>query len=264
MIVSVLVGVADPDAEARRWAEAFSWRVTRQVPASASSPRRLELASPARSSGRLILVQSRPGADLPCPGHLGWAALELAVQDVDSAAARAVAAGFSLLGEPAALSSTSSLRSAQLAGPGGLMVYLTQQVGDTGPFGLIPPLAPVDAIYGVVLATRRLERARARYEAVLAAERLSDHPVAVGVLNKVFGLDPATAHRISTLGLGSGCILEIDQYPPQAAVAPDPGEPGWASVLFRPRRPWPYGPLSLSGVDGESSVVESGSAQPSP
>lgn len=191
MIVSVLVGVADPDAEARRWAEAFSWRVTRQVPASASSPRRLELASPARSSGRLILVQSRPGADLPCPGHLGWAALELAVQDVDSAAARAVAAGFSLLGEPAALSSTSSLRSAQLAGPGGLMVYLTQQVGDTGPFGLIPPLAPVDAIYGVVLATRRLERARARYEAVLAAERLSDHPVAVGVLNKVFGLDPA-------------------------------------------------------------------------
>jgi hypothetical protein len=167
--------------------------------------------------------------------HTGWAALEIAVQDVDAIAGGVEGAGFRVLRRPQPLSSTTALRAMQVCGPDGEVVYLTQQLRRLEAFELPVPRRPVDRVFVAVLAARDLEVTRAFYEERFAVRRASDHPVAIKVLNDAFGLPGDTTHRLSSLQLAGESLLEIDQYPAAATTRPcAPGElpPGVAVVTL--------------------------------
>ena len=121
-------------------------------------------------------------------------------------------AGFRILRQPAALKSSAALRAAQVVGPAGEVVYLTQRLKDLEAFDLPAPVRDVDRAFVAVLATKRIETARAPYEA-LGGRRASDHLVAIGVLNDAFGLPVDHRQRLSSVQLDGQCLVEIDEYP---------------------------------------------------
>jgi catechol 2,3-dioxygenase-like lactoylglutathione lyase family enzyme len=200
------------------------WALAGPPPGDGGASTSAEGGRVAGAPGAVRFVESRrPPGYLPLR-HTGWAALEIAVQDVEAVAAGVEAAGFRVLRRPQALSSTTALRAMQVCGPDGEVVYLTQQLRHLDAFELPVPTLPVDGVFVAVLAARDLEVARAFYEQRFAVRRASDHPVAIKVLNDSFGLPDETAHRLSSLQLAGECLLEIDQYP--AAATPRHGVPG--------------------------------------
>ncbi len=174
---------------------------------------------------RLIHVR-RPETHRPL-GQLGWAALEIAVSDVDSVVAAVSKWSFSILRPPAALKSSAALRAAQLTGPSGEVIYLTERLREVPGFDLPDPTKLVDRVFVAVLGTRDLDSARAPYEA-LGARRVSDHAVAIEVLNDAYSLPATHLHRLSSLQLAGKSLIEIDSYPVQAVQAARvPGELPW-------------------------------------
>ena len=242
-----------PNTQGRDWAVAGPDRGG--VEASAPEPPE----SSAAWSGAVRFVESpRPSGHAPLR-HTGWAALEVAVVDVDAVAGAVEAAGFAVLRRPGALSSTTALHAMQVSGPSGEVVYLTQQLRRLDAFELPVPHRAVDRVFVAVLAAADLAASRAFYEARFAVRRASDHPVAIKVVNDAFGLPEETPHRLSSLQLAGRCLLELDQYPPAATPRPRlPGElpPGVAVVTFEASNgavgeQARGGPLVVRGADGE-------------
>jgi hypothetical protein len=216
-LAAVGAGTIDPRTAARWWA-----------PAVAGSPYAV-LATASGVGGAIWLVQAEP-----TPGYVplrsyGWAALELSVADVDAAVA-GLGPDFRVLRAAAPLTGTTGavLRAAQVLGPAGEVLYLTEIRGELPPFELPAPpdpaIAAVDGVYIAVYAARDLDRARAWWEAALPVRRCSDRHAAIGVLNQAFGLPASSTHRLSSLQLSGRSVVEIDQYPP--AAGPRPMVPG--------------------------------------
>lgn len=133
--------------------------------------------------------------------------------------------------------------------PGGGPVYLTEI--HTAPSGLGLPRIDrgVGGVFIVVVASPDLEHTRAFFETSFRLPRVTDHPLAVGVLNRAFGFPPRTSHRVSSLQLAGDAAIEIDQYPPAATPRPvGAGElpPGVAVVEVHPAAP----DVRLGRVDG--------------
>lgn len=179
----------------------------------------------------------------------GWSAIELSVPDVCRAVGRAQDAGFRLLQAPAALSgagtgghrgagtgvgeggpTTLPLVAAQLAGPDGDVVYLTQVLGEVPGFELPAPSESAE-IFICVFAARDLPAAREVLESRFAVRRASDREVAVKVINARFGLSAQTMHRISSIQLAGRNAIEFDQYPRQAEPRRSSGKWPPAAVL---------------------------------
>ncbi|MFL6118436.1 hypothetical protein [Actinophytocola sp.] len=209
----VAVGVID-DRTAARWL----------APAVAGAP----YVTVASASGVGGVIQMVEGA--ATPGYLpmrsfGWAALELSVADVDVVFA-GLGAGFTTLRAPAPLTGRAGavLRSAQVAGPTGEVLYLTEIRGELPPFELPgrpdPGVGAVDGVYGVVYAAEDLELARTWWEETFSVRRCSDRFGAIGVLNQAFGLPASAVHRLSSVQLAGRNLVEINQYPPLAVRRP--------------------------------------------
>ncbi|HLI14636.1 MAG TPA: hypothetical protein VKV23_01105 [Acidimicrobiales bacterium] len=197
--------------------------------------------------GRLRFVDCvRPAGFRPLR-HLGWAALELAVTDVDATARRLADSPFRILRPPAYLSSSASLRAMQVAGPDDEVLYLTQRLAPIEGFDLPEPTVPVDRLFIAVLACADLERSRAAYEAAFAVRRASDRHSAIRVLNDAFDLPEGTTHRLSTLQLDGSCLIEFDQYPREATPRPSvPGELPWGIALVS---------LATTGLDRSTGAL---------
>lgn len=154
--------------------------------------------------------------------HAGWAALEACVADLDPALTR-LAGHFTVIGRPAALTGpAAALRAAQLVGPAGEVIYLTEIRRPVPPFRLPEPSPGpgADGVFVAVLAATDLERTRAWWEARFPVRRCTDRLATIGVLNRAHGAPPETTTRISSLQLSGRAVLEIDQYPPGTRPAP--------------------------------------------
>lgn len=224
--------------------------------APAAAGARYAVLAPASGVGGAIWLVEAPRVPdhQPLRSH-GWAALELSVADVDATLA-ALGPEFTVLRPPAPLSGTvgAALRAAQVCGPSGEVLYLTEIRGEVPPFLLPAPPDPavgaVDGVYVAVYAARDLGVARDWWEGALPVRRCSDRQVAIGVLNQVFGLPPVTTHRLSSLQLSGRAVIEIDQYPAAATPRPRlPGllPPGVAVVVLGV-------PAAVAGRDGEPLV----------
>ncbi len=242
-ILSVCVAVPDPDHSAAALGDLLGLAVVEvsvvsnetaarwQVPTATG--RRMVMVGPA---GMFRFVDADPVPALVPLRHLGWAATEVAVTDLDATVSRARRSGYyRLLGAPRPLTSRSNLRAAQVAGTAGEVLYLTEIRGPVNGFELPQPTDPRPTVFAVVVASAALEPTRVVYEERLGGRRASDHELAVGVINDAFGLDFGTLRRVSSVQLDGRCFVEIDKYPPDAAPAPSPGCLPSGTLLIIPK-----------------------------
>lgn len=168
---------------------------------------------------------------------LGWAAAELLVADADAACERARTAGFQVLAAPGSVGSSGGLRAAQVCGPGGEALYLTQVSFSPPGFDLPLPVSAVGPIFIAVLASSDLERSRTFLERELCAQRVTDHWLQVRVLNQAFGLPAEDRHRVSSVRFAGKSAIETDQYPADARRRPGVGGGGIVAVSVRSPEP---------------------------
>ena len=241
--------VATPDlaGSVAGYRDGLGWRLRRRGRLAPATARAWSAPALAGAEYAVLGPASRIGGDLqlvavpptPVPQplrHYGWAALELLVADLDATLAGLAAAPgglaaapggpagrFTVLGRPAALSGPAApLRAAQLAGPAGEVIYLTEVRRPVPPFAL-PVASPgpgADGVFVAVLAARDLDATRAWWERRFPVRRCTDRPATIGVLNRAHGRSPAATTRISSLQLAGRSVLEIDQYPATAGPRP--------------------------------------------
>ena len=231
-----------PDAAARRWG----------APGSAGRDAAV-LAPPGQGGGvRLVATGSAPAPPL---GTLGWAAMELASNDLEAMAERLDAHGFRLLRGPAPLGSNPAIRAMQWAGPDGEAIYVADLSAYAGAFDLIRPRQVLEGMFIAVLSAPDLPAARAFHVAALGAETRSDAEVVVPVLNAAQALPDDTRHRISTSQLPGGCAIEVDAARsgvPARGVAPGELPAGVAVVSLAREAPLFDAPAHcLTGAAGE-------------
>ncbi len=190
--------------------------------------RLLELALPGRAT--LLRLLAVPGA-VPRPTRFshGWMALEILVRDVDALEAPARAAGFDVVGPPADLEMSPSLRAMQLVGPAGEMLYLTQVKAPVPPFDLplstdLPPACTLGPLFIAVMSTPSRAAALAACAPLRPASTLQ-FDTKVTVLNRAFGRPLATRWPLATVALAGQCLFEIDEVQDTALQPPiDAGE----------------------------------------
>lgn len=147
---------------------------------------------------------------------LGWGAIEILVSDVDTLVERCIDSPFEVLIPPISVGSGAVLRAAQLRGPSGEGIYLTQILGNPKGFSLPRAEHLVEGIFIVVLAARELESSRDLLLDKFAARLVTDHLLPIRILNRAFDLHTDTLHRISSVQLSGKCVIETDQYPTNA------------------------------------------------
>lgn len=254
-ILAITVTTEDAKASSEMYERAFgfklleegsvSWKESLCWKAPATNGRKFSIVGYPGQHGAVRFVEGLHPPSYQPLRQVGWAALEMAVTDVEAVVSDIEIAGFEILRRPQSLKSSPALRAAQILGPSGEVIYLTQQLKDLPGFDLPTPLHPTDCVFVAVLGTHQLEKARAVYES-LGGQRASDHPVAIGVINDAYGLDVGNKHRISSVQLAGKCLIEIDQYP-DAAKQPShsAGELPWGVAMVT---------LLSSGIDSISSL----------
>lgn len=165
----------------------------------------------------LLLVQSAH-AKVPAPfERAGWMALEIAVGDVDVLAPSLLGSPFRMIAEPKDLDFSDAIRAMQVHGPAGEVLYLTQIKRPVPPFRLPQTKLRVDGPFVAVLGCIDSGTASAFYLG-LGADRRLRFDTRLGALNNARGLAPETQHKVATVELIDGHLLEIDA--PSCALAP--------------------------------------------
>lgn len=233
-----------PEAAAQRW----------RAPACAG--RAAAVLAPPGQGGGVRLVET-PSPPAPPLATLGWAAMELASNDLEAMMGRLSASGFRLLHGPAPLGSNPAIRALQATGPAGEAIYIADLSHYAGAFDLIRPSRVLEGMFIAVLAAPDLPAARAVHVAALGAETRSDSSVPVPALNRARGLPEGTAHRISTSQLPGACAIEVDEAAlPPRATAPGDLPSGVAIVTLARGVPLLAAPArGLTGAAGETIEI---------
>lgn len=180
-------------------------------------------------------VQAR-GEPFDAPKRpLGWGAIEILVQSPDQLEKKLAESPFQVIGSPRSLSSHESIRSMQAIGPGRELIYFTQIPADCEDFNLLPATTEVDRIFVVSVGVRDLEAARKQYRKLLGMDATPPVRMRISSLSKAYGLAPETLHEVSVFVLPEACLIELNQYPPQATswnLSPGTIPPGLAAVTF--------------------------------
>ncbi|HKF76939.1 MAG TPA: hypothetical protein VKF59_12405 [Candidatus Dormibacteraeota bacterium] len=234
-ILAATVVVADLDRAAAAYRALLGWH---EVAAGRRDGVRWCVLGPVGARWGLVRLLEAPGAARqPTFRTLGWAALEIMVADADATFERCLGVpGFEVLQRPSAVGGGDALRALQASGPGGEGLYLTQVRRQPDLFSL-PALGDGEhRVFVAVLATQDVEASRGFFESAFGVPRVTDHPLPVRVLNQAYGLPADTLHRISTVQLAGGSVVEVDEYPPKAVPRPE-GSAGVTSVTFAGSRP---------------------------
>jgi len=247
-IDSVTILTHDVTKSVAMYVSAFEWQIAR-------AEYQLELTESQRwnaahlAGARVVEVAGKNGGVRfiestnylnPLPLQtFGWTALEICVNDVHKYVEQAARAGFKVLNEAIPLSGTEKplpLIAAQLAGPNGEVVYITQILSEVPNFELPDVSKESGSIFICVLGASELEKSREVLETNFELRRASDRQVAIKVINRVFEKPLDTLHRLSSLQLAGRNAIEIDQLPAEASQREiDPGflTPGISMVTVR-------------------------------
>ncbi len=234
-LVAATIVTADLDGQAELYRRFFDYRVERRGPLGA------DLATlwgvPDMAGARTALLRSASGTDsflrlvedveaVPqAPMRtLGWAAIEVAVRDVDALAAPFAVAPWRILGPPADLSFTDAIRAMQVAGPMGEVFYLTLIKRQLPGFDLPEAQADIDRLFVLILGCRDVGRAAAFYERLFGLTAAPAFPAEVRVVNAAYGAEKGTKIPLGTLTLGGQSLIELDGFP--AAAEQRPVRPG--------------------------------------
>lgn len=182
------------------------------------------------------LVEQADCSDFTPNTSYGWAAFETTVEDVWSWPDRLPPDLFTVVGPPKPLQNmAAAFIPMQALGPGREMIYLNQVLGDLPDTDLPRARAPVDRIFIVVLATPDRLASLRWYAERLGLERGADYKLPYSMINMAFGLPSDHETTISMLRAGRMPVIEVDDYPLEAAERPcHPGmlPPGNALVTL--------------------------------
>lgn len=164
------------------------------------------------SAGRAWLrIVEDPAAEAAMPAqHPGWMALEILVEDVDALAATLAGSPFEILRPAANLELSDNIRAAQILGPAGELLYLTQVKDEVPPFQLPRASCTVDHLFIPILACSDRDAALRNYETLAGNKGLS-FETRVTVLNQLRGYPMEQRHPLATLQLADATLIEIDQ-----------------------------------------------------
>ena len=165
--------------------------------------------------------------------ELGWMALEVLVQDVDTLSQRLEGSPFTIFRSPADLDDSDDVRAMQVIGPAGEVLYLTQVNAAVPPFDLPRAQCDVDRLFIPVSSCLRQDAALNVY-ASLGANRSWCFDTRIASVNKAHGLDPECRHAVATVQLAGQSMVEIDQLGVATARPPSAGSfaAGIAIVSF--------------------------------
>ena len=164
----------------------------------------------------------------------GWNAAEFVVQDVDALASSLDGSPFRIIGPPKGLQRFPMIRAMQVLGPAGECLYFTQ-VGAGSGLNLASAESFVGRVFIVVAGGPDLD---AMFDAYGRFRNDVDPPVStrVRVISLLNGLPEDTEYSHGLVKLGSGTLIELDQYPAVARPrkrTQDRLAPGMAMVSFR-------------------------------
>ena len=238
--------IPDCDAAAARYVDWFDYEIveTGAVPedlaaswgAPASAGRKFAVARPA--SGAEVFLRFIEGDDAPDYRPLrtlGWAAIEICVQDVLAVNARMLKSPFEIIGPPKKLEGLPTIFPMQVKGPDREIVFLTEINGDP-PDQVLPRAASlIDKLFILVLACSDLRASTAWFAKQLQLDAGTEMDLVYSVINGAFDLPADTLHTLLTMTHDRDVFLELDQYPTQAtlrAVKAGALPPGIAMATF--------------------------------
>jgi hypothetical protein len=140
----------------------------------------------------------------------GWLSLEVLVEDVDQLVSGLQISPFELLRPAANLELSDNIRAAQVSGPCGEVMYLTQIKGDVPPFDLPRARCEVDRLFIPVMCTPDRAATQAFYERFPNTNGLA-FDTKITVVNQAYGLPLETQHPVTTLMLSGQSLIEADE-----------------------------------------------------
>ncbi|MGN0858040.1 MAG: hypothetical protein ACI4NW_02480 [Stenotrophomonas sp.] len=198
----------------------------------------------ANSAGVPVLrVIEDPGAVVAEPMFRhGWLSLEILVGDIDRLAA-GLQPPFRILGPAANLELSDAIRAAQVLGPAGELLYLTQVKAPVPPFDLPMTDATIASTFIGVMTTGDRAASQAAWSALLGAPGWA-FETRITVLNRAYGKPLEGRYPVAVVPMPGQCLVEIDQVdlPPPSAVR----HAGVHSLALR-LPPVPAGQLLASG-----------------
>lgn len=139
----------------------------------------------------------------------GWLSLEVLVGDIDALAA-GLRAPFRVLGAPADLELSDAIRAAQVLGPAGELLYLTQVKAAVPPFDLPMTRDAVAVPFIGVTSTPDRGASHAAWTALLGAAGWA-FETKITVLNRAHGRPLGGRYPVAVVPMPGQCLVEIDQ-----------------------------------------------------
>lgn len=185
----------------------------------------------ANSDGVAVLrVLSDPKAHVGAPmSQHGWLSLEVLVGDIDTLAA-GLRSPFRVLGAPADLELSDAIRAAQVLGPCGELLYLTEIKRAVPPFDLPMTEATVGAPFIAVSSSADRQASRRAWSALLGADGWA-FDTKITVLNRALGKPLDGQYPVAAVPMPGQCMVEIDQV--DGASRAPPRRAGLYSVALR-------------------------------
>jgi hypothetical protein len=146
----------------------------------------------------------------------GWLSLEVLVGDIDTLAA-GLRAPFKVLGPAADLELSDAIRAAQVLGPCGELLYLTQIKAEVPPFDLPMTKATVASTFIGVMTTPDRSASQRAWSALLGSAGWAFN-TKITVLNRAYGKPLDGRYPVAVVPMPGQCMVEIDQVdlPPAA------------------------------------------------
>lgn len=165
----------------------------------------------ANSAGEAVLrVIEDPDAIVAEPMFRhGWLSLEVLVGDIDALAA-GLHAPFKVVGPAASLELSDAIRAAQVLGPCGELLYLTQIKAAVPPFDLPMTNAAVVNTFIGVMTTPDREASQRAWSALLRAKGWA-FDTKITVLNRAYGRALEGRYPVAVVPMPGQCMVEIDQ-----------------------------------------------------
>lgn len=178
------------------------------------------LAWLANSAGEPVLrVIEDPHAVIAEPMFRhGWLSLEVLVGDIDTLAA-GLCAPFKVLGPAANLELSDAIRAAQVLGPCGELLYLTQIKAAVPPFDLPMTEAAVASTFIGVMTTPDREASQRAWSALLGAKGWA-FDTKITVLNRAYGQALDGRYPVAVVPMPGQCMVEIDQVDLPVSATP--------------------------------------------
>lgn len=139
----------------------------------------------------------------------GWLSLEVLVGDIDALAA-GLHAPFKVVGPAANLELSDAIRAAQVLGPSGELLYLTQIKAAVPPFDLPMTDAAVASTFIGVMTTPDREASQRAWSALLGTKGWA-FDTRITVLNRAYGRALEGRYPVAVVPMPGQCMVEIDQ-----------------------------------------------------